>query len=266
MSAAPNAAYPAPTGSKNPGSHRAATAADEDKTMKRFPMLAGTALGSAVLALAATPAMAQGGDKVTDRAGDIQIKVLGTAVLPDGKITDISVNLPNLPATTQTKASDNFVPTLAVEYFLTNTISIETIAGVTQHDVDATAGLPAGAELVSDALLLPATVTAKYHFDLAGVKPYVGAGVAYFIWLKDEPGAATLPLGVTDTDLSDEFGVALQAGLDIPVNDKGLGVSVDVKRYFIDTTARWFVGNTLAIETEHKLDPWVISAGISYRF
>lgn len=232
--------------------------------MKRILMFASTALGSAVLALAATPAVAQGND--ADRAGDIQIKVLGTLVAPDGKITDIRVNAPNLPATTQTKASDNVVPTLAIEYFLTNNISIETIAGVTQHDVDATAGLPVGAELVSDALLLPATVTAKYHFDLGGVKPYVGAGVAYFMWLKDDPGAATLPLGVTETNLSDEFGVALQAGIDVPVNDKGLGVSVDVKRYFIDTTARWFVGNTLAIETEHKLDPWVISAGVSYRF
>lgn len=226
--------------------------------MKKFLML-----GGAALALAATPAMAQGDDS---REGDVQIKVLGTAVLPDGKITDINVNLPGLPATLQTKANDNVVPTLAIEYFLSNNVSIETIAGTTQHDVDTVAGIPAGAELVSDALLLPATVTAKYHFDLGGVKPYVGAGVAYFMWLKDDPGAATLPLGVTETNLSDEFGVALQAGFDVPVNDKGLGISVDVKRYFIDTTARWFVGNTLAIETEHKLDPWVISAGISYRF
>ena len=127
-----------------------------------------------------------------------------------------------------------------------------------------------GAELVSDAKLIPATVTAKYHFDLGpklgGVKPYVGAGPAYFLWVGDDPGAATLPLGVTETNLSNEFGVALQAGFDMPLNDNGFGFSVDVKRYFIDTTARWFVGNTLAIETEHKLDPWVISAGVAYPF
>jgi outer membrane protein len=232
--------------------------------MKTLLMLANTALGGAALALAATPAIAQDAD--TDRAGDIQFKVLGTLVAPDGKITDINVNLPGLPATTQTKANDNVVPTIAVEYFLTDNVSIETIAGTTQHDVDATAGLPVGAELVSDALLLPATVTAKYHFDLGGVKPYVGGGVAYFVWLKDDPGAATLPLGVTDTDLSDEFGFALQAGFDVPLGDDGFGLTFDAKRYFIDTTARWFVGNTLAIETEHKLDPWVISAGVSYRF
>lgn len=210
------------------------------------------------------PAVAQAQD--TDRAGDVQVKLLVTGVFPDGKITDINVNLPGLPATTQTKASDNVTPTLAIEYFMSNNVSIETIAGMTQHDVDATAGLPAGAELVSNAKLIPATVTAKYHFDLGAVKPYVGAGAAYFLWVGDKPGAATLPLGVTETNLSNEFGVALQTGFDVALNDKGLGLSLDVKRYFIDTTARWFVGNTLAIETEHKLDPWVVSAGIAYRF
>lgn len=231
--------------------------------MKTFLMLANTALSGAALALAATPAMAQDGD--TDRAGDIQFKVLGTAVLPDGKITAVNVDLVGLPANTQTEANNNFVPTIAIEYFLTDNVSIETIAGTTQHDVDAVSGLP-GAELVSDALLLPATVTAKYHFDLGGVKPYVGGGVAYFMWLSDKPGAATLPLGVTDTDLSDEFGFALQGGFDVPLGDKGFGLTFDAKKYFIDTTARWYAGNTLAIETKHKLDPWVLSAGVAYRF
>ena len=229
----------------------------------RSIVLAGTVLGTAALMLGAAPAMAQG---ALARAGHIQAKVLGTYVAPDGKITDINVNLPGLPATTQTKANDNVTPTVAVEYFVTDNVSIETIAGITQHDVDATAGLPAGAELVSNAKLVPATVTAKLHFDLGGVKPYVGAGPAYFLWVGDKPGAATLPLGVTRTDLSDEFGLALQTGVDVPLNDTGLALSVDVKRYFIDTTARWYVGNTLAIETVHKLDPWVISAGLAFRF
>jgi outer membrane protein len=221
-------------------------------------------LGSAALALAATPALAQDGE--SDRAGDIQVKVLGTYVAPDGAITDINVNLPGLPATTNTEANGNVTPTLAIEWFVTDNISIETIAGITQHDVDATAGLPVGAELVSNAKLIPATLTAKYHFDLGGVKPYVGAGPAYFLWVGDDPGAATLPLGVTETNLSNELGLALQAGFDVPLGDDGFSLSIDVKRYFIDTTARWFVGNTLAIETEHTLDPWLVSAGIAYRF
>jgi outer membrane protein len=198
-------------------------------------------------------------------AGDVQVKLLGTYVAPDGKITDVNVDIVGLPATTQTEANDNVAPTVAIEYFFTDNFSLETICCVTQHDVDAVTGLP-GAELVSNARVIPATFTAKYHIPAGGVTPYVGAGVTYFLWISDKPGAATVPLGVTDTDLSDEFGFVLQAGFDIPVGDSGFGVSFDAKKYFVDTTARWYAGNTLAIETEHKLDPWVLSAGVAYRF
>lgn len=215
--------------------------------------------GLTALALLATPAAAQ------DTDGKLQIKVLGTGVLPDGKITSVDTDIVGLPADTQTEANDNFVPTVAIEYFFTDQFSIETICCVTQHDVDAVSGLP-GAELVSNARLIPATFTAKYHFNFDGFKPYVGAGPTYFLWIEDKPGAATIPLGVTDTDLSDEFGFVLQAGFDVPINDKGFGLTVDAKRYFVDTTARWYAGDVLAIETEHKLDPWVLSAGVSYRF
>ncbi|NVE93467.1 OmpW/AlkL family protein [Altererythrobacter lutimaris] len=217
------------------------------------------ACGAAAFALLAQPAFAQ------DQDGKLQIKILGTAVLPDGEITDFNVDLVGLPADTQTEANNNVVPTIAIEYFVSDNFSIETICCLTQHDVDAVSGLP-GAELVSNAKLIPATITAKYHFDLGSVKPYVGAGPTYFLWISDKPGADTIPLGVTDTDLSDELGFVLQAGFDVPINDRGLGLTVDAKRYFVDTTARWYAGDVLAIETEHKLDPWVISAGVSYRF
>lgn len=221
-------------------------------------------LASAGIAMSASPALAQA--QKQDRAGDIQVKVLMTGVLPDGEIDSVNVDLIGLPAGTDTAASDNYVPTLAVEYFVTNNFSIETIAGTTQHDVDASAGPLAGAEVVSNALLLPATVTAKLHFDAGGIKPYVGAGGAYFMWLSDKPGVDTVPLGATDSDLSDEFGFVLQAGVDVPLGDDGFGISLDAKRYFIGTTLQVFSGNTLVLETDHNLDPWVVSAGVSYRF
>lgn len=213
----------------------------------------------AAVAMLSAPAAARA------EAGDFQAKLFVTGVLPDGKITDVRTDIVNLPANTQTKANDNIVPTVAIEYFVTDNFSIETICCVTQHDVDGTTGLP-GAELVSDAKVIPATVTAKLHFDAGGIKPYVGAGPTYFIWIDEQPGAATLPLGVTDFDMSNELGLAVQAGVDVPLNENGLGFSIDAKRYFVDTTARWFAGNTLAIETEHKIDPWVVSAGLSLRF
>lgn len=214
---------------------------------------------AAITLLAAAPAIAGNPE------GKLQVKVLGTGVLPDGKITSVNTDVVGLPASTQTEASDNFVPTLAIEYFLSENFSLETICCVTQHDVDAVSGLP-GAELVSDAKLIPATLTAKAHLPLWAIKPYVGAGITYFWWVDVDPGAATIPLGVTRTKLSDELGFVLQAGADIALGDKGFGLTLDAKRYFVGTTAQWYAGNTLAIETEHDLDPWVLSAGVSYLF
>ena len=209
-------------------------------------------------ALVAAPAVAQ------DAPGRWQVKVLGTAVLPDGEIDSVELATVGLPATTQTEANDNVVPTLAIEYFFSPNLSLETICCVTQHDVDATAGL-AGVELVSDAKLVPATLTVKYHFNPGGVSPYLGAGPTYFLFFDEEPGAATGALGITDQDLSNELGFALQAGIDIPVS-RNFAVSFDAKRYFVGTTATFYAGNTAIIETEHKLDPWVLSAGVGVRF
>ena len=230
----------------------------------KFALLARSAASVAVVAAAlafgSTPALAQ------EEGGKLQVKVLATAVLPDGKIKRVNTDIVGLPANTQTEANDNVVPTVAIEYFFSDNFSVETICCMTQHDVDAVSGLPAGAELVSNAKVIPATFTAKYHFDAGAIKPYIGAGPTYFIWINEKPGAATIPLGVTRFKMSNEFGVALQAGADIPLNDSGLSLSVDAKKYFVDTTARWFAGNTLAIETVHKVDPWVLSAGLAWRF
>lgn len=219
---------------------------------------------TAAVALAAmmiaTPALAGSTD------GKLQIKVLGTGVLPDGKITDVLID-PGLPVGTNTKANDNWVPTLAIEYFVAPQISIETICCLTQHDVDGT-GPIAGAELVADAKILPATVTVKYHFTESGVRPYIGAGPTWFLFIDEKPGAAAVTLlAATKQKLDNRFGVVAQAGIDIPLGDKGFGISFDAKKYFLRTTAHWYnAAGTEVLSTKHKLDPWVVSGGVSYRF
>lgn len=200
------------------------------------------------------------------KAGDIQVKLVATYVAPDGKIKDVKLDAIGLPAGTQTKADDNVVPTVAIEYFVSDNISIETIAGVTQHDVVGRGGL-AGAGLVSNANIVPATLTLKYHFGKeGGIQPYVGAGPSYFIFIDEKPGTTAKALGATRQKMSDSLGFALQAGVDIPVNQNGLAVTVDAKRYFMRSTARWYAGTTEVLRTRHQLDPWVISAGVAYRF
>ncbi|MGE3691258.1 MAG: OmpW family protein [Novosphingobium sp.] len=208
-----------------------------------------------------TPALAGSPD------GHWQVKVLGTGVLVDGKITNIQKDLIGLPSGTQTDINDNVVPTVAVEYFASPNISIETICCLTQHHANGAGALPGSTEIVDHIMILPATVTVKYHLPLKGVKPYIGVGPSVFFFIDEKPGATAQALGATRAHLDNKVGVALQAGMDIPVNDKGLGVSFDAKKYFMNTTAHFYTATgTEALVTDHKLDPWVISAGVSYRF
>ncbi|AZI37638.1 OmpW family protein [Caenibius tardaugens NBRC 16725] len=225
--------------------------------------LAATAVLAAAVAFTA-PAHAANPD------GKIQIKVLGSAVLPDGKLDKVKFATPGiaaaLPVDAATKANDNFVPTVAIEYFVTPSVSLETICCVTQHDVDGKKGL-AGAELISNAKIIPATLTLKYHFNTGGIKPYVGAGPTLFIFVDEKSGATARALGAERNKLQDSLGLALQAGVDIPLNNKGMSLSLDAKRYFLKVDSKWYdTTGAKVLETRNKLDPWVLSAGLAWRF
>lgn len=225
--------------------------------MRKITLLAALAAATMV----SSPALAGNSE------GHWQIKVLGTGVLPDGKITKINNNAIGLPAGSQTVANDNVVPTLAVEYFFTPNISAETICCLTTHHVSG-AGPIAGTAIVDHVMILPATVTLKYHLPLpGGIKPYIGAGPTVFFYIDEKPGATTRALGGTSLNLDNKVGVVVQGGIDIPLGDKGLGLSLDAKKYFVNTTLHVRnAGGTEVLQTEHKIAPWVISAGVAYRF
>lgn len=236
--------------------------------MRKLTLLAAMAAATALT----SPAHAGSAD------GKWQVKVLGTAVLADGKIdkiksldtsTTLGATLASLPSAPETKANDNVVPTIAVEYFATPNVSIETICCLTQHHVNATS--PAaidGANLVNHVMILPATVTLKYHLNAGPIKPYVGVGPTVFFVFDERPGSgATAALGATRVKMSNSFGVALQGGVDVPLNQNGLGLSLDAKKYFVKPTASFYdASGSLLLRTKHQLDPWVLSAGIAYRF
>lgn len=221
-------------------------------------------LGAAALT-AAVPALAEDTPQ-----GKWQLKVLATAVLPDGKISNVDAIAPSLASMAafsapQAKASNNVTPTLAIEYFLTPNISLETIAGVTSHHVNGSGSLD-GTNLVNHVLIVPGTLTVKYHLPLGPIKPYIGVGPALFLVLSSRPGDTAGALGVTRTSLSSNLGVAAQAGVDVPIGKTGFGLNFDAKRYWVGTTAHFYAGSAEVLTTKHKLDPWLLSAGVSYRF
>jgi outer membrane protein len=228
-------------------------------TMRKTILLAAYAAATAL----ATPALAAGNPD-----GHWQIKLLATGVLPDGKITSVSDPNNILLATDQTKANDNVVPTIAIEYYASPNISIETICCLTSHHVSGTGTLSGATNIVDHVMILPATVTLKYHFNTGAIRPYVGVGPSLFLVLDEKPGSSIsgAPLNVSKVRMSNEVGLALQAGVDIAVNDSGLGISLDAKRYFNRSTAHYYVGTTEVLATRHKLDPWVVSGGVYFRF
>lgn len=260
----PNSEKAGRTVAQEGGTHGAAPAAMEDNTMRKMTMFIALAAATAI----STPALAGSTD------GKIQVKVLGTAVLPNGEIDKIKYIDSGLAGTfseigvntVDAKANDNVVPTLAVEYFFNQNVSVETICCFTQHHVSGAADLE-GAGLVDHVLILPATVTLKAHLPTGTpFKPYIGAGPSVFFVFDEKPGSTVRDLGVDKVRMSNSFGVALQGGVDITLGESGFGLSLDAKRYFMKPTAKFYADDVKVLETKHNLDPWVLSAGVSYRF
>ena len=94
---------------------------------------------------------------------------------------------------------------------------------------------------------------------MGGFKPYVGVGGQY-IHLFDESSNIGGKL-----DIDDAFGFALQAGVDVSLGD-GWYLNADVKKIWINTDVTWDFGGGNNIRADVDIDPWIISAGVGYRF
>ncbi|HEU5048072.1 MAG TPA: OmpW family protein [Rickettsiales bacterium] len=144
------------------------------------------------------------------------------------------------------------VPELDITHFFTPNIAAELILATTKHDLRTSSGLDAGSVRV-----LPPTLTMQYHFtQFNAVKPYIGAGVNYTVFYDAKPGV------LNNVTYQDNFGAALQAGADFPIADNWY-FNIDAKKLFLSTTAKF---NNEAVRANVDLNPWIIGAGIGYRF
>ncbi|WP_090137825.1 OmpW family protein [Limnohabitans sp. DM1] len=102
---------------------------------------------------------------------------------------------------------------------------------------------------------LPPTLLLQYHFtDMQGFKPYVGAGINYTKFT-----GVSLPPGLSLN--RDQWGGALQAGVDIPL-DKNWSINFDIKKVYISTN----VYNHGVRIGELKVDPMLYAVGVGYRY
>ncbi|WP_245951963.1 OmpW/AlkL family protein [Mesorhizobium loti] len=154
--------------------------------------------------------------------------------------------------------SNTVTPELDISYFFTDNIAAELILGTTYANIDGQ-GAIGGLGKVGKVWLLPPTLTLQYRFtDFDAFKPYLGAGVNYTIFYHQQAGSAD------DLKVKNTFGAALQVGFDYMV-DQHWGVNFDVKKLFLKPDFDVTVAGA-KLTGKAKLDPWLIGAGLTYRF
>lgn len=197
------------------------------------------------------------------KQGDILVRLRGIVVAPNEKSGSV------LPAFPGEKVSiDNAVaPEIDVTWMASDHIGFELIAATTKHSASGRKGTTGSIGKLASTWVLPPTLTAQYHFlPDAPVRPYVGAGVNYTLFYsEDASGALESAVGQTKVHMSDSFGWAAQAGVDIDLNDR-LFLNIDVKYIDIDTTARLST-TAVGVQKVHiDLDPLVFGIGVGMRF
>lgn len=190
--------------------------------------------------LAASPALAQ-------QAGDFTLGLgLGYVAPKDGNGT-----LAGLSA----DVDDDIRPTITFEYFIRDNLGIEVLAATPfEHDVKLD-----GLGRVGSVQHLPPVVSIQYHFDATPVlKPFVGIGLNYTIFFEEETRGA---LAGTKLKLEDSVGLALHAGFDAKVSEKG-AVRADIRWMDIDSEVK-LDGTKIGTA---KIDPVVMGVSYVHRF
>ncbi len=197
-----------------------------------------------------------------DNNGDFMVRVLGTVVDPDTNTKSVTANGAAI-AGADADVSTQVIPALTLSYFLTNNWALELFCCFSKHAVDGK-GAIAGLGEIADTWIFPPVVTLQYHFGgLGPIKPYVGAGVQYIHFFSEGTGANAL--GASSVDIDDAFGFALQAGTDISLGE-GWYLNADVKKVFMNTDVTWNNTALGTVKADVNIDPWIISAGVGYRF
>jgi len=212
----------------------------------------GILLGACALLALSQPALAQrgtveGSDLLAKERFQVRVRALGVVPDEDGK-----ARAGGTPLAGEVKVGNAITPEIDLTYFMTNNLALEVIAGTAQHQIDFN-----GANL-GETWILPPIVTLQYHFSPQNTfSPYVGAGINYSLFYGESSGT-----GFTDLDVGNGAGPVLQAGFDYWLNDNW-GLNLDVKKVWLNIDASL---NNGAIKADVDLDPWLIGAGVSYRF
>jgi outer membrane protein len=133
-------------------------------------------------------------------------------------------------------------------------------------------GVLAGAGKLGETKHLPPTLSFQYHFlPNQTFRPYVGLGLNYTTFF-DSSTTTTLDDalgGPSSLSIKDSWGLALQLGSDFDLTET-MFFNVDLRYIQIEADARIRTtlpdGSRLNSRIKADIDPWVVSAGIGFRF
>lgn len=197
------------------------------------------------------------------RAGDFNLRVRGIAVAPDNGARPVNNATTGAKASTLERVEMEATPEFDVSYFVTSNIAFELIAATTRHELKVGGPSFNNGTKLADVSVLPPTLTLQYHpLPNSTLSPYFGAGVNYTFFYNQDASAANF----NDIKLKNNWGWALQAGVDV-LSSGPWSLNFDVKKIFLKTEATVNLNPATRLRVDDvKLDPWVIGAGIGYRF
>lgn len=159
------------------------------------------------------------------------------------------------------EVSNKWIPEVDISYFLNKNLAAELILTYPQkHTVNVT-GSAVGGFTAGTVKHLPPTLTLQWHFNPTGdFRPYVGAGINYTQFSKDNLNVPVVNLGLHLEN--DSWGGALQAGFDYKLA-KSVFLNFDVKKVQIRSDVVTDGGSKVS---RLKIDPLLVGIGIGYRF
>ncbi len=191
-----------------------------------------------------------------DPAWFVRVGVAG--VLYD---SSAKLNLGGAPvADASAEAGNNITAIADFGRFLTDNISLTLTVGIPTRATLTGTGTAAPFGTLGKATFGPAALTAQYHFKgLGAFKPYIGVGGAY-AFIFNSPDGAIQKLNV---DGAPAF--VAQVGFDYALN-RTWGLFVDARKLFLSVDADGLLSGIIPATAKVKLDPWVVSGGVVYRF
>ena len=217
-----------------------------------------TAILSALIA--STPLMA------IDQ-GDILINARLLNISPDVSSNDIKGLSGASAGLGGIDVDDAYTLGVDITYMVTDNFGVELMLDTSsKHDITGTGGISGLA--IGDVTVLPPSLLAVWHFmPKNNIRPYVGAGLNYTMFFSESTTSdlSTALGGNSGLSVDDEFGIIVQAGVDVDIN-KDWYVSFDAKYIDLDTTATIKVNGADAAKVDFDLNPLILGIGVGTRF